>query len=192
MIDNPLAGLVPHLAPRDRGTQPSWGVVSGLDPLRVTLPTPGPDGDTDFSPLPLVPLSWLTVGQKVRLSWMGRTALLTHRTYGGAQDHTRWETLPLAGSWSRYSSSFGAPEIMREGSLVHLAGLAAGPDGGGQERPVTTALPEWARPRTNRIITVSEEGQPVDLQVTPAGALWLRTDLGPVTWLSLDGVHYPI
>lgn len=190
MIDNPLAGLVPHIAPRERPVQPSWAVVSGLDPLRVTLP--GADEPADFSPLPLVPLESLSVGQKVRLEWMGRTALLTHRTYGGAQDHTRWEPLPLAGSWSRYSSAFGAPEIMREGSLVHLAGLAAGPDGGGQERPVTSALPEWARPRVNRIITVSEEGQPVDLQVTPAGELWLRTDLGPVVWLSLDGVTYPI
>ena len=189
MIDNPLAGAVRLLAPAARPREPSWGVVTAVAPkVRVRLATPGEDTGTDEAVLPLVPPWALSVGQKVRVSWMGRVMLLTHRTYSGAGDLGAWRALPLSSPWARYSSSFGAPEWCRRGDVVHLSGLVSG-GVGGQDAPIAV-MPEGARPSTSRIIAATRNGEHAEIQVAPNGALWLRHTFPTASWLSLDNLTY--
>lgn len=167
----------------------TWGVVASVAPLRVTLPTA--DGPAEMTPVTLVNPADLDVGAKVRLEYVGRVLTITGRQWGGASDLTAWQDLPLAGEWVRYSSSFGAPRWCARGGIVYLSGVVGGSPAGGQDAPIAT-LPAGARPSTNRIVAAIEEGVPVDVQITPAGDVWLRSDAGPVTWLSLDGMTFAL
>lgn len=200
MIDNPLAGLVPHIAPRERPVQPSWAVVSGLNPLRVTLP--GADGPADFSPLSLAPLESLSVGQKVRLEWMGRTALLTHRTYGTAQDEAdaaqraqaaqleKWQPLTLSAGWTQYgtTASWGSPSYRIVSGRVELSGMVTGTLG--RATPVAT-MPPVARPSVDRILTGVENYTPISVQVSVTGVLY-GNPVRDTPWLSLSSLTYPL
>lgn len=201
MIDNPLAGLVPHIAPRERPVQPSWAVVSGLNPLRVTLP--GADGPADFSPLPLVPLESLSVGQKVRLEWMGRTALLTHRTYGTAADEAAkkaadeaaaaeaarkaWKALPISSPWGSYPT-FGEFAYRLEGDVVRLAGTVR--YGSGTVNEPFTTLPVEARPRSSRLVTMTTVAGGALGYVVGTGAIYLAGSIPTGSWVSVEGITY--
>lgn len=201
MIDNPLAGLVPHIAPRERPVQPSWAVVSGLNPLRVTLP--GADGPAAFSPLSLVPLESLSVGQKVRVEWMGRTALLTHRTYGTAADaaaektaaeaaaaeaaRKAWKVLTAASPWTSYSQ-FGELAYRLEGDVVRLTGAVR--YGSGTVNEPFTTLPVEARPRSNRLVTMTTADGGALGYVTSTGAIYLHGSIPTGSWVSVEGITY--
>ena len=201
MIDNPLSGLVPHIAARERPAQPSWAVVSGLDPLRVTLP--GADGPADFSPLSLVPLESLSVGQKVRIEWMGRTALLTGRTYGTAADEAAkkaadeaaaaeaarkaWKVLPISAPWGSYPA-FGEFAYRIEGDVIRLAGAVRYGSGTANE-PFTT-LPVEARPRTSRLVTMTTVAGGALGYVTSAGLVYLGGSIQTGSWVSVEGITY--
>ena len=181
MIDNPLAGAVRLLAPAARPREASWGVVTAVTPkVRVRLATPGEDTATDEAVLSLVPPWALSVGQKVRVSWMGRVMLLTHRTYGGADDHGAWTNLTPAAPWSAYTA-FGVPRVRREGDRVEVEGSFTGGTGGPSE-PLAV-LPPWARPvSSTRPLVATAVGDVVDLRVNTSGALYLNNPMNGTGW----------
>lgn len=195
---NPFGPLIPALAGpapeaqraapgADAAASTMWATVASVDPLRVIIPPETSAADT--TPVSLVPYSDLAPGVAVRVEWQGRTLVVDRRVWT-ASDPDRPQPLPLAAPWSRYQSSFGAPTYTVRGGRVYLGGMVGGGQGG-QANTIAT-LPPAARPSTNRIVTASEEGVPVDLQISPAGAMWLRTDAGPTIWLSLDGVSFDL
>jgi len=195
---NPFDAIVPALAgpaPEAQRLAPGagvsagrmWGRVASVDPLRVIIP---PDTSaSDTTPVSLVPLSDLAPGVAVRVEWQGRTLVVAARVWT-VSDPDRPQPLPLSSPWVRYQSSFGAPTYTVRGGRVYLGGVVGGGQGGQENR--VAVLPPAARPSTNRIVTANEEGTPVDMQVSPSGIVWLRTDLGPTIWLSLDGVSYDL
>jgi len=195
---NPFDAIVPALAgpaPEAQRLAPGagvsagqmWGRVVSVDPLRVVVP-PGTSA-SDTTPVSLVPLSDLAPGVAVRVEWQGRTFVIRDRVWT-ASDPDRPQPLPLSSPWVRYQPSFGAPTYTVRGGRVHLGGLVGGGQGG-QATPVAT-LPPSARPSTNRIVTAIDGNAFTTLQISPSGAMWIRVDSGPVSWLSLDGVSYDL
>lgn len=191
MSQNPLRGVVPYLVGRTASQEPAWAVVVQVQPLQVRFPTE--EGPADVTPLSLVPPERLAPGVKVRCEWMGRTLVVTGRTYGGSapQDPQppAWAWPSLLNGWENYTP-FGSLRYRREGDIVRLAGVVRRGTTGA-DTPIATLPPDcW--PSGLRLLVGHASAVPVDVRVGTTGALYVISSSVSVSWLTLEGITYSL
>lgn len=112
---------------------------------------------------------------------------------GASLQGESWQSLPMAGGWTAYGSTYQSPLFQKKvDGMVQLTGLIA--PGTTTSGTTVANLPTGYRPSADHIFHVSGGAgtASADVYVRSSGAVSIQNTAGTITWLSLSGIRFPL